>query len=392
VAIINILKKQTLNIHQLPSGHFLDINVYHYNANTPLAEKGKTAYIQASVHGSELQGNLVIHELHQMLKKVNVLGHITMVPLANPIATNQKMGQYTQGRFNPTTGDNWNRNYTDILSVKSKLSNFSLDDFCKNSSFKSHETIRKDFKVELKNSLLQYKKYILNKRGPSLNCIPNLTYQILASDADIVLDLHTGPYATDYIYSAEYQKELAQDLGFPFYLIIPNKFAGAMDEACFTPWFSLQEKIYKHNKDFNSDFEAYTIELGNEELVSSSKARVQALRLLSYLAKRGVVEPLNSNFLNELQPPDKKRWCLLKDYNSLYAPSGGIFEYLQTPGSLVKRGDILGRYYKIQELDQEETTEELRAEKDYYLINHNVSSSVHLGTPLFQLMENFHDY
>jgi uncharacterized protein len=394
VAIINIFKKETIDLHQLPSGHVLDINVYSYDRDEQVSEEllGKTVYIQSSVHGAELQGNLVIHELHQILKQVKILGRIIMVPLANPLATNQKNGQNTQGRFNPVTGDNWNRNYTDVLSESQDVSGFSLKNFCVKNNSKKTSEIQKNFKSELKEALLKIKKSIMNKNGSSLNRIPNLTYQILASEADIVLDLHTGPCSTEYIYSPECQNENPRDLNFPFHLIIPNKFAGAMDEACFTPWHRLDLELIKEGQEFKNEFEAYTLELGSEELVSSKNARSQALRIAHYLVKRGVIEKLTSSMDDSIEFQKVQHWCLLKDYLSVNAPHGGIFEYLHQPGSFIKKGDILGRYIFVQHLDQNETVENMIAENDYYLINHNVSSSVHKGSNLFQLMENFKAY
>jgi uncharacterized protein len=392
VVIINTFKKQTQNIHQLPSGHFLDINAYHYFNDDASQSKVKSVYIQASVHGAELQGNLVIYELHQILRQVKVLGKITMVPLANPLATNQKNGQSTQGRFNPITGDNWNRNYTDIITEKKELTGLDLDSFCASNSSLDDESIRQNFKIELKKALTNYRSNIVTKRGPSLNKLPNLTYQALAADADIVLDLHTGPCATDYIYAAKYQQQLAKDLNFPFNLIIPNKFAGAMDEACFAPWLGLQDALISKERQFHCDFEAYTLELGNEELISSPNAKRQALRIADYLVSRGVIENLPVTFADLMQRPQKQIWCLLKDYCSLYAPYGGLFEYHFSPGDFIKKGQSLGRYFFLQELDLEKNVEDLIANKDYYLINHNISSSVHLGSTLFQCMQNFHSY
>jgi uncharacterized protein len=387
VACINKPIKKNIDVHQLPSGHHLDITVYKYGSEN---SKGKSVYIQSSVHGAELQGNLVIYELHQLLQKTEILGQITMVPLANPLATNQKVGQYTQGRYNPGTGHNWNRNYTDIIKEETKNIDFSLEDFCKDTINKNHDikSINQNFKQTLNNALNNYKQYIIAERGPSLNKIPNLTYQILASQADIVLDLHTGPYATDYIYSPEFLKQKTKDLNFPFHIIIPNKFSGAMDEACFSPWHSLQVELQAQGLNYQTEFEAYTVELGSEELISQSRAKKQALRIAKYLVKRGVIKELTQ----EVILPDQQIWCLLKDYLSLYAPYGGLFEYTQAPGALVRKGDILGCYYFLNELESDKSTEIIRADQDYYLINHNVSSSVHLGSTLFQFMQNFKNF
>lgn len=375
--------------HQLPSGHQLDLSVYTYGEHT---KNDKTVYIQSSVHGAELQGNLVIFELHQILKSLNVLGKIIMVPLANPLATSQKQGSYTQGRFNPVTGDNWNRNYTDIINAEEHLTGLDLDKIILQSTNIPSEEIRKEFKKTLKVALENYLRHITNEKGPSLNKIPNLKLQILAAEADIVLDLHTGPVATDYIYSAEFQKPKVKELNFPHHLIIPNEFAGAMDEACFCPWYNLQERLKKLGHSYQTNFEAYTVELGSEEFINSKLAKIQALRLADFLAKRGVIESLPASIKAQVDVPMRQYWCLLKDYKTYYSKFGGLFEYLVKPGDLLKKEDVMGKFYFLHQLETQTPFEHFKAKEDCVVINHSTSSAVHQGQTLFQVMEKFQTF
>ena len=92
----------------LASGTTQFLRVYTVTGRSARAPK---AYVQSSMHGSEVQGNAVIAALLEHLARERPLGDVTLVPNANPGAIDQKAAEYTPGRFDPTTGANWNRNY-----------------------------------------------------------------------------------------------------------------------------------------------------------------------------------------------------------------------------------------------------------------------------------------
>ena len=214
---------------------------------------GPIVHIQSSVHGAEIQGNAVIFELLKILKNNPFKGEIVFVPCANPLGLNYKSGTFTQGRFNPVTGDNWNRNYIDICNLPIEETNLDLPGFSKKviDQGLSIDEIKRQFKILLKESYNQYWTNFLKKKGPSDNKALNIFLQKLASHADIVLDLHTGPQATRYLYAGEFEKQSAKHFLTQFSLIIPNEFAGAMDEACFMPWLNLEENLRKKVKTYH---------------------------------------------------------------------------------------------------------------------------------------------
>src|SRR5690606_8891562 len=112
----------------------------------------------------------------------------------------------TQGRFNSVTGNNWNRNYTDLCHE------LAIKDFVANHS----ETAWPKLKQAFKQHLFEACNRVLTSLGHehihiSENRKLNLLLQKIASSADIVLDLHTGPKACRYLYSAEYQKHIAPE-------------------------------------------------------------------------------------------------------------------------------------------------------------------------------------
>ncbi|MGS0759400.1 succinylglutamate desuccinylase, partial [Roseateles sp. GG27B] len=69
------------------------------------------------LHADELPGMLVAHHLRLKLGALQtagqVLGEIILVPMANPIGLSQFHLYTHQGRFEATTGENFNRHYPD---------------------------------------------------------------------------------------------------------------------------------------------------------------------------------------------------------------------------------------------------------------------------------------
>ena len=61
------------------------------------------AYLQANVHGGELQGNAAILALFDLLEKEPPRGSLILVPRVNPVAANQQIGDYVAGVYDLAT-------------------------------------------------------------------------------------------------------------------------------------------------------------------------------------------------------------------------------------------------------------------------------------------------
>ncbi|PIK15726.1 succinylglutamate desuccinylase/aspartoacylase family protein [Halobacteriovorax sp. JY17] len=372
----NKINKRKITLSELPSGEELSLKVIEVDG--PF--EGPHCYIQASVHGAEHQGNAVIYKLLEYLEHNPIIGKITLLPMANPLALNTKIGTYTFGRFNANTGDNWNRLYFDFTKSSKEISEFAA----KHLSSENID-IRKEYKKLLKELILN-KKADHIEYGPKHNGLLNLTLQELATDSDYVLDLHTGGVATRYLYVPEYLEDRSKDLHFPHRLIIPNEFGGAMDEATFMPWVNLQSEFKKLGREFEIPFESYTVELGSEEMISLEEAQTDLLYILNYLHHRGIVEnpPKEAPKSNQLK-------CKLKDYKTYYAPRGALYDYQLAPGEVFKKGDVLALGLNFENLYREEPVKfDVLALADGVVINRYPSSSVPSGAELIQVMENFY--
>lgn len=366
------LTKKTLSGLEDATGRTYSAPLFILDSERP----GPIVFMPASVHGAEVQGNAVLWEIMNHASKNAFQGQLWLLPLANPRGTSQKIGTSTYGRFNPVTGHNWNRNYVDPLKLTTE---FDLKTFAQTLASKSPQEQRALFSAQLVE-LLEGEQARRQEYGPSENGALNLELQKLAAKADIVLDLHTGPTATEYVYAPEYLEQQVLDLSFPHHLIIPHEFAGALDEATFMPWVALAKEL-----NTQPQIEVYTVELGSEEVINQKLAHSQALRLISFLAKRGV-------FKKDPNPTCPKQYSApLSQFKTYYAPRGGLTEYVIAPGTHFKAGDLLARQLSFQKLETPEEIDhcwsEIRAHKSGILINHYPSAVIGQGHEMLQVLE-----
>jgi len=373
---MNKITTKKIPVSQMPNGETLSVKVIDIKGDN----QGPSCYIQASMHGAEHQGNALIYHLLDYTESHDIQGSLRIIPQVNPLAINTKTGNYTQGRFNPNTGHNWNRLYSNYTDNKS-----SVKQFAKNNINSSDDLIRNNYK-KLLFKLLKKEQVSTSSYGKNQNKYHNLILQGLAANFDIVLDLHTAGKATRYLYAPEYLSSRCEYLNFDHNIIIKNIFNGSMDEAAFMPWVNLRTEFKKLDRDYKIPFESYTLELGSEEIISLEEGKKDSHKVLEYLYKKGIIR--ESGFL---EPLKKQYKCHTDDFRSYYAPNGGLYEYYAKPGELIKKGDILAISMQLSNYgSKKQVIEEIRAKKDCIIINHYTSSSVIEGSEIYQVMENYY--
>ncbi len=367
-------------VKSLPNGDSFSIPIYELNSDSP----GPTVSIVANVHGAEIQGNAAIFQLFLYFSKNPLLkGKLKIIPMANPQGMNAKIGTMTLGRFSPVSGDNYNRDYIDIIKLPKEKGGFCLKEFCEKNSDKSWDEIKALFKETCLNSLENYYNSLRPFGGPR-NLI-NYHIQKETIQSDIVLDLHTGPVACRYLYTPEYAFKSAQNFHFPCYLVIPHEFAGALDEASFIPWIKLHEMLKSLDVDSPLDFESFTLELGTEEQVDFEEAQKDCLAILNYLSKKEMVS------LSYKRSPSSF-FVPLRNYISYQAITGGLLSMKFVPGDFFKKGDILAEIFhlKVSSLNestiQKESFTPIIAQEDGILINHVYQAGVESGQTIIQVM------
>ncbi|WP_095498629.1 succinylglutamate desuccinylase/aspartoacylase domain-containing protein [Paraferrimonas haliotis] len=365
-----MLSIETIQVGELATGQALTVPIYRYHQG----RLGPKVYLQANVHGAEVQGNAVLLQLLERLKSCTLNGEVTIVALANPMGINQKSGEFTLGRFDPITGVNWNRQYLgNHIDVQHWLKQQSLNDI---------EAVYRDFR-----ELLVEQTHAALQSSWGLTTGQHLCYrlQALAQQHDLVIDLHTGPKSTRHLYCPKVLADAASTFNIGCVLMMPNEFSGAMDEACFHPWWQLKQLLSQQGIDAPMAVEAFTLELGSQELIDLKAADDDALGILSYLKYKQVID-------DDIQPERMTRYaCELKDYRKLHAPKGAMVEYHATLGVPHKQGQVLAKLLSMENLNEQPAITELHAPADAIPVLHFASAAVHQGTELFKLMTNYYE-
>ncbi|RJE77792.1 succinylglutamate desuccinylase [Pseudoalteromonas sp. MSK9-3] len=367
---MNKITHEDIQVGEIANGLPLTIPVYRLKGDGT----GPRVYIQANMHGAEVQGNAVIYQLLEQLQHQTLASDITLVPYANPIGCNQKSGEFTLGRFDPITGTNWNRMYHSHLSLVDSFVAEYLD------------SPLTEIKEQFSAALVQATQTLLDGPAYSINTGKRiaLNLQCLAHEADIVLDLHTGPISSKHLYCPEYAKASACYFNIPHVLLIPNDFDGALDEACFCPWWALSDAYKKQGRDVPVLVEAFTVELGSQEKIDLTEAKADAVSLLSYLSHKEAV--LDSPF----KPQKMTRYaCMLQDYLAYYAPMGGMVEYTAALGSHIKAGDTIANILRMERYLSEQPLHSITLDQDAIAILHFASASVNQGTELYKFFTNY---
>ncbi|MBR9728341.1 succinylglutamate desuccinylase/aspartoacylase family protein [Shewanella intestini] len=361
----------SVELGELATGQRLTAPVYTFEGHD---KQAASVYIQANVHGAEVQGNAVIYQLMRLLENYTIAGDIHCVPLANPLGINQKSGEFTLGRFDPITGINWNREYFDHSPVVADIATW----------YQAHQQLTNNelFDAFRGQLLTSCQTRLAQPWGVSTGHRLALTLQSMAHKADIVLDLHTGPKSAKHLYCPEYDMADARWFSIPYALVIPNEFGGAMDEAAFYPWWQLQQYCASIGRNFNVPVSAFTLELASQERIDLVDAKQDALGILAYLSHRGVIK-------EHVAPKVMSRWgCYLADYKKLHAPRAGMVEYCAAVGKPLAAGQNLVNLLRLDQYGSEYALTAVSLPCDCVPILHFASASVHQGTELYKVMTN----
>jgi len=373
---MNKFTKEIMSVGEMASGAKLTVPVYTFKVENNSAPN---VYIQANMHGAEVQGNAVIFQLLELLQDCDLQGNITLVPYANPVACNHKNGEYTLGRFDPITGVNWNRMYHFDQSVIEPFITENLDAGEEEIADKFQQLLIAEIDQKLEHNIW------------GITTGQRIAYQLqrLAYQADIVLDLHTGPISSKHLYCPEYAQASAEYFDIEHTILIDDDFDGAMDEATFCPWWHLQKAYYAQGRKFTMGQgafhrESFTVELGSQEQIDLNVAMQDALGILSYLQYQGVINN------KQYQPKKMTRYaCYLKDYKALYSPMAGMVEYLGEFGKPLAAGEPLARILRMDNYGDGEALHNISLEQEVIPILHFASASVNQGTELYKVLCNY---
>ncbi len=329
-----IPKITTVPIQHLASGDRLAIQVYQFSGSQP----GKKAYLQANLHGAEIVGNAVIHQLIEFLMSLDdsqLVGEIWLVPVCNPLSTNQRHHTFSTGRFNPYDGKDWNRIFWDYEKRCDDLATFAQSQINLDVT-----EIYSNYLERIKASFAQELAKIQSPSGVPFRERYRYQLQSLCLDANYVIDIHSSTdQAIDYLYCFHSREESAKAFLLD-YSILMNEYDGdAFDEAFLKPWLALEKQLAELGKTIKFELESWTLELGSgREMNPESVAKgIQGIK--NYLAQKGMLKiadfPLAETAFHRINFVGKSQ---IRMY---YAPVGGMIQSKVELGSQVKEGERL---------------------------------------------------
>lgn len=365
----------SLPMRQLPSGDSLHLRIYEIGVNGP------QVYLQANVHGSEVQGSWVLAHLLDHLRTLPAKrwhGKVIVVPNANPVALNNKIAEHTVGPFDLLTGENWNRAYPNLLAQAG---------FPEANYWRALDGAWPVVKAAFQTALAQ----ALHERTQTFSANQALRYldkhastlMALALSADLVVDLHTSTAGARFAYSPACAVALAAQLHIEAVLTMDGSFAPALDDAFNHPWQQLAnwrpELIEAAAGNYPA---AITLELGSQETVDQANLAQDMAGLLRLLEGAGVLKS------ERRLPARNVQVAAARDYVALCAPCGGLFHPLVALGSTVHRGSVIGELLNLATLEHglNQAKTLLRAPADGVLLAHYPSAVVCEGVELFKLM------
>lgn len=287
----------------------------------------RSAYIQAGLHADEHPGLLVIQHLlvHLQLleRQGRIDGRIVVRPFANPVGMGQQVFGQLPGRFNLANGENFNRNFPNIVAKLEAVLNTTRP---------AH------------NDTSAMKALMLSALGDSVpvETVAANKYLLLheALQHDLFIDLHCDTSSILHIYSNLNQRErairLATSMGVEAVFLEDEAGGFPLDEAYAKAWKTLYAKAFVDTE--NLGFSA-TVELRGQADVEDDTAEQDALGLLRFLCAEGLIR-------EEVAPehpiePEQVIVYPLEGVAHLEATGTGIIAWKKALGSTVQRGDII---------------------------------------------------
>ena len=288
---------------------------------------GLKVYIQAGLHADEIPGMLVCHHLKAMLAELEtagrLAGEVVLVPVCNPVGLDQSLLHDAQGRFELSSGENFNRGYPQFAeAIGDALEGALGADAAANRAL-------------IRGAMHGY----LAAQHP-VGELASLRHALvsLAFDADIVLDLHADFEAVVHLYTetpyVEDALPLCRLLGARALLVAEGSGGQSFDEALSGVWWQLARRY----PDANIPLACFatTVELRGEADVDHRQAGADAAALLAFLTLRGVVAGEAPQLPLSLCEPTP-----LAGSEPLIAPEAGVVVYRKAVGDRVAAGETV---------------------------------------------------
>jgi hypothetical protein len=361
-----------IKLLKLASGDILSIQVYKFLGK----KSGKKAYIQSNLHGSEIVGNAVIEQVIEFLTALDetqIIGEIWLVPVCNPLGTNQRSHYFSTGRFNSYDGRDWNRIFWDYEKE------------CVDLEFFAKTQVNLEV-LAIRNNFLEKQKAAFAKQLEQIQKPSSIPYreqyryllQSLCLDADYVIDIHSSSnQGLDYLYCFHGREESAKYFLIEYGILMTEYDGDAFDEAFMKPWLALEKQLAKLGKEIKFDLESWTLELGSGMQMNLESVEKGAKGIKNYLVAKGILN-LSDRASNAPISTNTKlvRRDQIKNY---YAPTGGMIQKRLPLKSSVRVGDRLYQILSFNKKGEMPRIIDIYAETDGLVFDLSINCSVNQG-------------
>jgi len=318
--------------HPLPplaSGTRRELQSLHFGP----AQASRKVYIQASLHADEIPGMLVCHYLRQALLELEqaetLQSQIVLVPVANPIGLAQQIQGSALGRFDLSTGINFNRGFQHLTPALLAEIGAQL-----NHDARHNQTLIRQTAQQI----------LAQQTATDETSALKLMLQSLAIDADLVLDLHCDNQAVLHLYCgtplAEPSLRLAAHL--KAQALLTSKLPGddPFDDSCSRHWWELQEQLGARAS-IPLACLSLTVELRGETDVSHDYAQQDASGILNFLRETGHIAcaPAELAQLQGLASPCQA--TPLEGVEPVTAPHAGVVVFQREIGATIRAGEVI---------------------------------------------------
>ncbi|MBK2125825.1 succinylglutamate desuccinylase/aspartoacylase family protein [Fangia hongkongensis] len=365
-----------MNIREVPlrktiSGLNHTLSVIEYTVDKPKAN----IYMQAALHAGELNGIAIIQALQTYLKENPLDFNFKLIPFANPFAMDVKVGEYTYGRFDAKTGDNWNRGFKNLLEPIADQPKINLERFICDNSSDSFDLLCGKFTTLLKKRL----EILLSlELAPYERLAALLHYE--AVDADFSFDLHNDSISVPYVYAPEYLNTTRlKHFNSDYFVLTPNEISTCFNQAIFYPWWQFTDAWNEiKNDDKLPPKHAFTYETGNKESFDVDSAKKLLSGILAYI-KNDTVSLGASKYA-----------CHERDFFRIRAQNGGLIDYDDSKlGQVLVENERIARLYTKEHIISGNESIDIKVPCDNSaLITRTASSSVHEGDEVAKVMRN----
>lgn len=303
-----------------------------YRFGTPGARP--RVYIQGGLHADEAPGIAVGFALRDQFQRLEaegrLRGEILLVPVANPIGLDQGMIGGSFGRFEVTSGQNFNRAFPDAAALALAFDN-AAPEGDPVTALRARMAAALDRLAPL-TPLLALQRYLLR----------------LAIEADIVLDMHCDSEAVTHLYchseQADRATRLGRAIGAGAVLHAPLQGGYSFDEACTLPWMRFRDRWPSASLPIGCF--AVTLEWRGVLDTDPALAEGDAEAVIAWLADEGALDgPSGAPRAGSVAPTP------LAGVEVVNAPAAGLFHAAVAPGECVVAGATLGHLRRLPEGD-----------------------------------------